>query len=297
MENKILSISPNPHIKRGLGINRIMIDFIIALIPAVAAGIYFYKLEAVKILLASVLSSLIFEALWNKFVKKTNWITDFSPIVTGIILALIMPNYVPIWIPIIGAFFAIIIVKQFFGGLGQNFINPEAVTKAFLIASWASVMAKPAVDSTSAASGGVTETLTLLDKIIGQASGNIGEVSILALCIGGLYLILRGVISFRASIAFLLSAFIMQSALGKEGLLSGAFFLAAIFMASDFATTPMNKLGQYIFGIFAGACAALIAIKGYNPEGPYYAIIIVNLFTPLIEYLTTKKIKVMKEVA
>lgn len=293
MKNMNLNVSPSPHIKKGLGVNKIMIDFIIALTPAIFAGIYFYKVNAVKILLVSIFTSVISEALWNKFIKKTNWITDLSPVVLGIILGLIMPSYVPFWIPVIGAVFATIIVKQFFGGLGQNFMNPASAAKAFLIASWAAVMAKPVSDSVSE----VTKVIPLIDQIIGQAKGNIGEVSILALCLGGLYLALRGVINLRAPLAFIISSLAMHSYFGKEGLLSGAFFLAAIFMATDYSTTPMTKIGQYIFGVGAGVCASFIAIKGYNPEGPYYAIIILNLFTPLIEYFTTKKVKVKKEAA
>ena len=165
MENKNLKISPAPYIKKGLGINKIMIDFIIALIPAIIAGIYFYKMDAVKIIVTTVLTSIIAEGLWNRFVKKTTFLTDLSPIVLGIILALIMPTYVPLWIPIIGSIFATIVVKQFFGGLGQNFMNPAAATKAFLIASWAGVMAKPVTDSTSSAS--VEVVVPLIDKIIG----------------------------------------------------------------------------------------------------------------------------------
>lgn len=294
MENKNLKISPAPYIKKGLGINKIMIDFIIALIPAIIAGIYFYKIDAVKIIVATVLTSIIAEGLWNKFVKKTTFLYDLSPIVLGIILALIMPTYVPLWIPIIGSIFATIVVKQFFGGLGQNFMNPAAATKAFLIASWAGVMAKPTTDATSSASTAEV-VVPLIDKIIGQASGSIGEVSILALCIGGLYLVIRGRISLRGPIAFILSAMVMYNIFDKDLLLPGAFFLAAIFMTTDYGTTPMTKLGQYIFGIMAGVCASIIAVKGFNPEGPYYAIIIMNLCTPLIEYLTTKKIKVKKE--
>ena len=294
MENKNLKISPAPYIKKGLGINKIMIDFIIALIPAIIAGIYFYKIDAVKIIVATVLTSIIAEGLWNKFVKKTTFLYDLSPIVLGIILALIMPTYVPLWIPIIGSIFATIVVKQFFGGLGQNFMNPAAATKAFLIASWAGVMAKPATDATSSASTAEV-VVPLIDKIIGQASGSIGEVSILALCIGGLYLVIRGRISLRGPIAFILSAMVMYNIFDKDLLLPGAFFLAAIFMTTDYGTTPMTKLGQYIFGIMAGVCASIIAVKGFNPEGPYYAIIIMNLCTPLIEYLTTKKFKVKKE--
>jgi len=295
VEIKNLKISPAPHVKKGLGINKIMLDFIIALIPAVFAGVYFYKIDAVKVIVATVVTSIIAEGLWNKFVKKTSFLTDLSPIVLGIILALIMPTYVPLWIPIIGSIFATIVVKQFFGGLGQNFMNPAAATKAFLIASWAGVMAKPATDATSAASGSAEVVVPLIDKIIGQANGSIGEVSILALCIGGLYLVLRGRISLRGPLAFIVSAMIMYNIFEKDLLLPGAFFVAAIFMTTDYGTTPMTKIGQYIFGIIAGVCAAIIAVKGFNPEGPYYAIIITNLFTPLIEYFTTKKIKIKKE--
>lgn len=295
MENRNLKVSPAPYIKKGLEINKIMIDFIIALIPAIFAGIYFYKIDAAKILITTILTSIIAEGLWNKYVKKTSFLTDLSPVVLGIILGLIMPTYVPLWIPIIGSIFATIVVKQFFGGYGQNFMNPAAATKAFLIASWAGVMAKPVADATSAASGATEVTVLLVDKIIGQASGSIGEVSILALCLGGLYLAFRGRISLRGPITFILSAMVMYNIFDKELLLPGAFFVAAIFMTTDYGTTPMTRIGQYIFGIIAGICASIIAVKGFNPEGPYYAIIIMNLCTPLIEYLTTKKIKVKKE--
>lgn len=295
MENRNLKVSPAPYIKKGLEINKIMIDFIIALIPAIFAGIYFYKIDAAKILITTILTSIIAEGLWNKYVKKTSFLTDLSPVVLGIILGLIMPTYVPLWIPIIGSIFATIVVKQFFGGYGQNFMNPAAATKAFLIASWAGVMAKPVADATSAASGATEVTISLVDKIIGQASGSIGEVSILALCLGGLYLAFRGRISLRGPITFILSAMVMYNIFDKELLLPGAFFVAAIFMTTDYGTTPMTRIGQYIFGIIAGICASIIAVKGFNPEGPYYAIIIMNLCTPLIEYLTTKKIKVKKE--
>lgn len=295
MENKNLKISPAPYIKKGLGINKIMIDFIIALIPAIIAGIYFYKIDAVKIIITTVLTSIIAEGLWNKFVKKTTFLTDLSPIVLGIILALIMPTYVPLWILIIGSVFATIAVKQFFGGVGQNFMNPAAATKAFLIASWAGVMAKPVTDATSSASEAADVVVPLIDKIIGQPSGSIGEVSILALALGGLYLVVRGRISLRGPIAFILSAMVMYNIFEKDLLLPGAFFLAAIFMTTDYGTTPMTRVGQYIFGVMSGVCASIIAVKGFNPEGPYYAIIIMNLFTPLIDYLTTKKYKVKKE--
>ncbi|MGG7177825.1 RnfABCDGE type electron transport complex subunit D [Clostridium paraputrificum] len=295
MEKARMSISPAPHIKVNSTVNKIMLDMLIALVPAVGAGIYFYKMDAVKILVASVLAALVAEVLWNKFVKKTTLFTDLSPVVSGLILGLILPTHVPMWIPVIGSIFATIVVKQFFGGLGQNFMNPAAATKAFLIASWAAVMAKPVVESVTAASGVVEETVTLMDKIIGQGSGNIGETSILAIILGGVYLAVRGRINLRAPLAFLVVGFAMNTYLGKEGLLSGAFFFAAFFMSTDYATSPMTRVGQYIFGIGLGVVASVISVLGFNPEGPYYAIIIMNLTVPMIEYFTTKKFK--KEVA
>lgn len=290
MEKQRIKISPAPHIKSSNGVNKIMLDMLIALVPAAGAGIYFYKMDAVIVIAASILAALLSEMLWNKYVKKTSAFTDLSPIVNGLMLGLILPTYVPIWIPVIGSMFATIVVKMFFGGLGQNFMNPQAASKAFLIASWAGVMAKPVVDTVTAATGEVV-VVPLIDQIIGQASGSIGETSIFAIIVGGLYLTLRGRINLRAPIAFLVVGFLMSTYLGKEGLLSGAFFFAAIFMATDYATTPMTKIGQYIFGIGLGLIAAVIVVLGYNPEGPYYAIIIMNLTAPLIEYFTTRKFK------
>lgn len=287
-----MKVSPAPQIKSKNGVNCIMLDFIIALLPVAGAGIYFYKMDAVKILLASLLTAVVCELLWNKFVKKRKAFTDLSPIVTGLLIGLVLPNYVPIWIAIIGAIFGTVVVKMFFGGLGQNFMNPAAATKAFLIASWAGVMAKPVVEAVSSATGeAAVEEVTLLQQIIGQASGSIGETSILAIVIGGLYLALRGRINLRAPLTFLIVGYGMNLCLGKEGLLSGAFFFAAIFLATDYATSPMTKVGQYIFGIGLGIIASVIVVKGYNPEGSYYAIIIMNLVAPLIEYFTTKKFK------
>lgn len=306
MENRVFKISPAPHIHKGNTVNKIMLDFIIALLPVVGAGIYFYENDAIRIILTAVIACLASEMIWNKLVKKGQFITDLSPIVTGILLGVVMPTHLPIWIVIVASVFAIIVVKQFFGGLGQNFMNPVAAAKAFLIASWAGVMAKPVVDSVASASGEteavasasgavVEQTVSLLDQFIGTGTGNIGEVSILAIVIGGLYLALRGRINLRAPFTFIIVSFAMYASFGKEGLIPGSFFLAAIFMSTDYATSPMTRIGQYIFGIGLGVIASFIAVKGFNPEGPYYAIILMNLCAPLIEYFTTKKFK--KEVA
>ncbi|MGL5649409.1 MAG: RnfABCDGE type electron transport complex subunit D [Clostridium sp.] len=287
MEKGLFKISPAPYVRKGNSVNKIILDFIIGLMPAVFAGIYFYGVDAVKVIVVAVLSSVLAEGLWNKFVKKKSFLDNFSPILNGLILALILPTYLPIWIIVVGSIFGSIVVKQFFGGYGQNFMEPASATKAFLIASWAAIMAKPVVDANAGASE-VVETITLMDKFIGQPSGNIGEVSILAIAIGGIYLLLRGRINLRAPLAFIIMATGFCMYFEKPMLLPGAFYFVAVFLATDYATTPMTKWGQVIFGALAGILAGAIAIIVYNPEGPYYAIIIMNLGSPCIEYLTTK---------
>lgn len=288
MENKILNISPAPHVHKKGGVNEIMIDMIIALLPAAGVGIYFYGGAAIKTILAAVLASLGAEMLWNKFVKKKNLITDISPVVSGLIFALILPTYLPMWIVVVGAIFATIVVKQFFGGLGQNFMNPAGAAKMFLITSWAAIMAKPV----GLVMPPVAKDLTVFEKALAFPRGNIGEASIVAILIGALYLVIRGRINLRAPFAFLASAYALNYfAFEKTGLLPAAFFFAAFFMCTDYSTTPMTKRGQYIFGALAGILASLIVTQGYNPEGPYYAVVMLNLTTPMIEYFTTKRFK------
>lgn len=286
--------------------NMTMIDVIIAIIPAIGAGIYFYGQNAIKIILASVITTVLCEILWNKALKKEKLLDNLSSVVIGLIFAMILPEYLPVWIVVIGAIFANVFVKLFFGGLNGNFMNPSAAAKVFLIASWAGVMAKPVVDTTTAASGdvAVNETITLMDKIIGQASGNIGETSILALVIGGIYLLIRGVINIESTLSYLVFTFIFNIVISKEGmfqgngidgLLLGSIFIVGIFMVNDKATTPSNISGRIIFSMFAALFATIFSVYGYNPDGPYYAIIFMNLFVGLISYLTTPKAK--REVA
>lgn len=287
MSKGLFKLSPGPYIRKGNCVNKIILDFIIGLIPATFVGIYFYGVDGLKIILATLGTSIIAEGLWNKFILKKGFFMDLSPILNGLLLALIMPTYVPIWIVVVGSLFGVIVVKKFFGGYGQNFMEPTAAAKVFLIASWAAVMAKPVEGFT----GVISEGATLIHKFIGQPIGNLGEGSILAILIGGIYLLLRGRISIRAPFAFIVVATAFCVYNGKSYLLPGAFYFSAIFLATDYATSPITNWGQVIFGGLAGILAAVIAVKGYNPEGPYYAIIMMNLAAPLIEYLTTKTYK------
>ncbi|SHF11121.1 RnfABCDGE type electron transport complex subunit D [Clostridium fallax] len=301
MTEKLLKVSPAPHFKFSEKINTLMLDVIIALLPAAGAGIYFYGMDAVKIMATAIICSVGSEFLWNLLLKKKQTIGDLSAVVTGLVLSLILPTYVPLWIPAIGAIFAIIVVKQFFGGLGQNFMNPSAAAKVFLIAAWAGVMAKPVVDTVASASKSAAKvTPTLWEIFVGQAQGNIGETSMLALVIGGVYLLCRRTISLRIPVSFLATTTIMSYVITRkgffmgdpiDGLLVGAIVLAAIFMATDYASSPMTPVGQIIFGIGCGIFTMVFKVYGYNPDGPFYAIILMNLFAPLIEYFTTPKRK------
>lgn len=273
-----------------------MIEVIIATLPAVAASVYFYKLDAAKIILASVITSLLCEFIWNYGRDRELKLKDLSSIVTGLVFALILPNHLPVWIVIIGAVFSNVFVKSFFGGFGGNFMNPAAVGKVFLITSWAAVIAKPSSEGTVQAS-------TLMEKFLGTASGNLGETSIVALLIGFLYLLVRGVISYRSTLSYLAFFALFNWVFSREGyflgdytnVINGAVVLSAVFMANDYVTTPKEKFGQVIFGVLTALLASIITIYGYNPDGPYYAIIIINLLTPVINYVTKRK--PIKEVA
>lgn len=294
----------------------IMLDVLISLLPATALGVYFYGGQAAAIVIASILASVITEAVWQKVCGKKVTIGDFSAVVTGLILSLILPAHVPMWIPIIGSVFATLIVKQFFGGVGNNFMNPAIAAKIFLMTSWTAVMIKPVVDSTTAASG-VTEAVSSASEVVdaastvmsytptdvwnmflSQNSGNIGEASVAALFIGGLYLIIRKVISYRIPLSLILSNVIVMWLLGgKEGLftgdaisalLSSVLFMAAIFMANDPSSSPGNSKSQVLFGTLCGVLAAIFKIYGYNGEGAYYAILVANMFVPFIDKLFSK---------
>ncbi len=269
--------------------NRKMIDVVIAALPAVIAGIYFYRLDAIRIIVASVITSIVCEVLWNYGREKKVRFKDFSSIVTGLLFAMILPSHLPVWIVIIGIAFANVFVKSFFGGLGGNFMNPAAAAKVFLITSWVAVMAKPSTEV-------AVQPSTLIEKFIGASGVNIGETSVLALLIGFLYLLIRGIISYRSTLSYLVFFALFSWVFSREGfflgdysaVMNGAVILSAVFMANDYVTTPKEKLGQLIFGGVSALLASIIMVYGYNPDGPYYAIILVNLLTPVINYFTAR---------
>jgi len=298
MGNKLFKVSSFPHIHANKDVKSIMRDVLISLLPAMAAGIYFYKMQSLYMFLFSAAAAVLSELIWNRIVKGKFFLEDVSSIITSILIVLVMPNFVPLWLPAAGTVFAVIFVKELFGGLGQNFVNPAATAKVFIIASWATLLVNP-VEAVSSATT-TAPAVSMKDIFIGYASGNIGEASILALLIGGLYLIIRGVIDWRATISYLVSVALFSLIIGKNGfmtgdavtgLMSGSIFIAGIFMINDFGSSPMNSLGKIIFGLVCGLATVIFKVIGNNSDGAYYAVLVANLFMPMIEFFTVPKFK------
>lgn len=305
MENKLIA-SSSPHIRSDETISRIMLDVIIALLPATLASIYFFRFNALKLIVLSIASAVITEAIFQKARKQPVTINDLSAVVTGLLLAFNIPASAPWWIPVIGSAFAIAIVKQFFGGLGHNFMNPALAGRAMLLASWPTIMTEwvtPGVDAVSTATPlailkgqaeGVLPSFT--DMLFGNIGGSLGETSAILLIIGGIYLLYRGVINWRIPFTYIGTVAIMMLVFsgGIENmiyhLLAGGLMLGAFFMATDYASSPVTKKGQIIFGIGAGLLTAIIRLKGGYPEGVSYSILLMNVAAPLIDKYTSPKV-------
>lgn len=304
LDNNMLIASSSPHIRSKETVNRIMLDVIIALMPALIFSVINFGIKALILVVVSVVSAVVFEFLAQKMFKKEVTIRDLSAVVTGILLAFNMPAGAPLWMAVFGSAFAIIIVKQFFGGLGQNFMNPALAARAALMASWPTLMTtfpRPGMDTmTTATPLGMMETgaslPSLADMFIGRIGGTIGEVSALCLIIGGVYLIYRGVINWRIPVTYIATTAIVLFALGLSPelvvyhILSGGLILGAFFMATDYASGPASSKGQVVFAIGAGLLTAIIRTKGGFPEGVSYSILLMNVLTPLIEKFTAPRV-------
>lgn len=299
------NVSVSPHIRDKSSTRKIMIDVCIALVPTLAFGVWHFGLNALFVIISSVLSCVISEAVFELIVKKPITVFDFSAVVTGLILALNMPPNIAWWVPAIGGVFAIVIVKMLFGGIGQNIMNPALAARCFLLISFASRMTDFSVDGVSSAtplavlkSGG---SVDLLDAFLGFKTGCIGEVSVAAILIGAAYLLIRKVISIRIPAVYILSTalFIFVFSLAKTGmptwqfmlgeLLTGGLIAGAFFMATDYTTSPITKWGQVVYAVLIGFLTAVFRILGSSAEGVSYAIIISNLFVPIIEKITVPK--------
>lgn len=297
-------VSGTPHVRSKESIQSIMRDVIIALVPATAAGIYYFGLRALILIVAAIISAVFFEWLYEKITKKPVTINDLSAVVTGLLLAMNLPASAPVWVAIVGSAFAIIFAKQLFGGLGQNFINPALAGHAFLLASYPTEMTTWVVPNGLAADAATYATplaqlkngtldASLGQLVLGQVGGTIGETCAIALIIGGIYLLYKHVISWKIPVIYIATVFILFAVIGRHGMrmplqeiFAGGVMLGGIFMATDYASSPVTPKGQVIFAVGAGLLTYLIRTFGGYPEGVSYSILIMNCCVPLIERFT-----------
>ncbi len=303
-----LHISTGPHLRAKSDTRRLMLDVLIALCPATAASIYFFGYKAALIIAVSTAAAVLSEFVWQKLAHKPLRIDDLSAAVTGVLLGLNLPANVPLWIPLIGSVFAIIVVKQLFGGVGHNFLNPALAARAVLLTSWPSHMtkaflplrtlfdsaAKTGVDTIAEATPLLAASKTqVTDLLFGNVPGAIGETCKIAILIGLVYLLVRRVISWEIPVIMVGTVALCSWALGADPLkavLSGGLLLGACFMATDYVTTPMLKLGQVIYAIGCGLMVTLIRQYGNYPEGVTYAILLMNIVTPLLDRGLKRKV-------
>ena len=311
---KLLKVSSSPHVRDGVTTQRLMFDVVIAMIPASVYGVWQFGMNALLVLIATVIASVAAEYLYEKLMHKPITISDGSAVVTGMILALNMPPEIPVWIPVLGAFFAIIVVKQLYGGLGQNFMNPALAGRCFLMISFAGKMTdfavsdkfRGVVDTVSGATplaalkqnGFTDSSVSVLHMFIGDIQGTIGETSALAILIGAAILLVFKVIDLKIPLTYIgsFAVFVILYMLGTgkgfdvnylfSHIFGGGLMLGAWFMATDYVTTPITPRGQYVYGVCLGVLTAIFRLFGGSAEGVSYAIIFCNLLVPMIERVT-----------
>ena len=304
-----LIVSPSPHDENYTKTTNIMLNVIIALLPAWGAAVYFFGLRVIPLTAVCIGSCIFFEYVCRAMMKRSNTIGDLSAVVTGLILAMNLPSTLPYWMAVIGSFIAIVIVKQLFGGLGQNFANPAITARIVLMISFPAAMTKwvepfthTDLDAISSATplslAGTDNAVSYLDLFLGKSGGCLGETCALALLIGGLYLAARKIISLAAPLSFIGSLFILSWISGSDPvyqILAGGVFLGAFFMATDYATTPITTKGKIVFGLGCGIITFIIRRFGSYPEGVSFSILLMNVLTPYIEQLTRTKVLGAKE--
>ncbi|MBP5414885.1 MAG: RnfABCDGE type electron transport complex subunit D [Lachnospiraceae bacterium] len=298
----LLNVSSNPHIRSKVSTDKIMLCVIIALIPATVFGVINFGLYSLCVIGVSIASAVLTEVLCCIVMKRKISVTDLSAVVTGLLLGLNMPPAVPLYIPIMGSAFAIFVVKMLFGGLGQNFMNPALAARCFLVISFPAAMTNFACDGYSGATPlallRAGEEVNLMNMITGYIPGTIGETSMIAILIGAVFLLLLGVIDLIVPMTYLVTFVIVIGIFGDYGfnsyfifchLAGGGIMLGAWFMATDYVTRPITKMGQYVYGIILGLLTGIFRIFGASVEGVSYSIIIANLLVPLIEKFTYPK--------
>ena len=300
-----LTVASSPHIRGNFRTNRIMLDVVLSLLPALFVGVWVLGLRALMVALISVASAVAAEWFYSVVTKTRNTVVDGSAMVTGLLLAMTLPASVPYWQVLVGNIFAIILVKALCGGLGQNIFNPALAARAFLLLIYPVGLTRyEGLDGVTAATPlhhMVMPALpeeSILDMFLGNCPGSIGEISALALIIGGAYLVYRKVISLRIPVAYLGTMAVLTLVFSKTGdpmswmlysLLSGGVMLGAIFMATDYATSPATPVGQVIYGIGCGVLTVYFRYNGLFPEGVTYAILIMNAFVWFIDRHTAMR--------
>ena len=307
MDNQIISSSP--HVRANASVSRIMLDVVIALLPAAIAAVYFFKWQAALIIVIAVATAVVTEAFIQWLWKRPVTVGDWSAVITGLLVAFNVPPTAPWFIPVIGSMFAIAIVKQVFGGLGHNFMNPAAAARVFLMAAFPGIMSNwlnPAADAISNATplaivkGLSADPLPSIgNMLLGNHGGCLGETCAIALLIGGIYLLVRGVITWHIPVAFIGTVGVLTFVFGPDGLftgnvvyhlLGGGLLLGAIFMATDYVTSPVTSKGKLIMGFGCGAIVTVIRLLGGMAEGVAFSIILMNIATPMIDRMTRPRI-------
>ena len=320
MENKLI-VSSSPHVRTNKDTSYIMKQVVIALLPATLAALFFFRLSALNVIFFCVTGSVGAEFLCQKISKKESTIGDFSAVVTGLLLAFNVPASLPWWMCLLGAAFAIIVVKMVFGGIGNNFVNPALAARAFLLASFPVAMTlwtRTGVNWVSsgnidayttatplsflkAGSNGVSSLadsgISISNMLIGNIGGCIGETSAVLIILGGLYLMYKGIINYVIPTFYICTVAILMFILGGFNftfviyeLLAGGLMIGAFFMLTDYTTSPMTKKGQIIYAVLAGLITTVIRLYGGYPEGVSYSILLVNIMTPLIDKYTKTKV-------
>ena len=300
-----LTVASSPHIRGDFKSSRIMLDVVLALLPAMIVGIWMHGIRSLFVTAVAITSSVILEWLYSVVTKKRNTIVDGSALVTGMLLAMTLPATVPYWLVILGCGFAIIFVKALCGGLGQNIFNPALSARGFMMLVYPAYMVRfEGLDGVTAATPlhhMVMPALpeeSILDMFLGKCPGSIGEVSALALLLGGAYLVYRKVISVRIPASYLGTVAVLTLVFHKTdapiqwmlySLFSGGVMLGAIFMATDYATSPATPVGQVIYGIGCGILTVFFRYNGLFPEGVTYAILIMNAFVWFIDRHTAMR--------
>lgn len=295
--SKLLNVSASPHVRSSVTTPVLMYDVAIAMIPAALFGIYHFGIKSLLIILVTVATCMLSEYVYESLMGRPVTVSDGSALVTGLILALNMPPEIPLWIPMIGGVFAIIVVKQLFGGLGQNFMNPALAARCFLLISFAGRMSTFTVDGVSTATPLAVmrngQSVSVAASFFGMIPGTIGEVSVLALLIGAIYLLVKKVITLHIPGTYILTFAVMVFLFGGMDIhytlaqvCSGGLIFGAFFMATDYVTSPVTKNGRILFGILLGVLTAVFRLWGGSAEGVSYAIIFCNILVPLIEKVT-----------